>query len=150
MSWWVVRWSWAWSRCSRARAAAEAARAASPVVSQPSPDGIWKIVKAVNDRTAVDIDESMLHDLFKLRWNDLRTAVGAAINDAVINDPANESPERGTLRSFSTTWFRLCASFDKNSGLAMAHSVGGNQSTIQLCIRKSKICCVRQVSRRRT
>jgi hypothetical protein len=62
-----------------------------------SESGVWKIVKAIHERTGNDMAEKMLKNLFDLNWAELSAAVTDAIAQAVANDPDNAKPEQRNL-----------------------------------------------------
>jgi hypothetical protein len=58
--------------------------------------GVWKIVKAIHERTGNDMSTSMLKNLFDLQWAELFNAVDDAIAKAVVTDTDNARPQRDT------------------------------------------------------
>jgi hypothetical protein len=62
-----------------------------------SESGVWKIVKAIHERTGNDMTAKMLKDLFDLKWGELSDAVAAAIERAVAADADNAEPEEPNI-----------------------------------------------------
>ena len=56
--------------------------------------GVWKIVKAIHERTGNDATEAMLRGLFDLHWDKLSENVVAAIDEAVAKDAGDARPEK--------------------------------------------------------